>query len=326
MLQDSFGRVHNYLRISLTDHCNLRCHYCMPDEHYPFLPQKSLMSADEILLLAKTFVGLGINKIRLTGGEPLVRKDFDEILFRLSQLDVELLLTTNGVLIDKHIDQLKKAGLHTINISLDSLQEKTFERITQRNEFQKTWSNIMLLLKNNFRVKLNIVAIHGHIEEELIDFINLTKNLPIHVRFIEFMPFDGNEWKSEKVITSQEMLALAAKDFDLVKLVDEPHATTKKYKAIGHDGTIAFITTMSNQFCGDCNRIRLTAEGKIKNCLFGKEEIDLLTPLRKGENITQFILQSVQNKHSVMGGQLEKDYKQTDAKNIINRSMIGIGG
>jgi len=284
------------------------------------------MSADEILHLAKTFVGLGVNKIRLTGGEPLVRKDFDEILFRLSLLDVELLLTTNGVLIDKHIDTLKKAGVNTINISLDTLQEKTFQQITQRNEFQKTWSNVLLLLKNDFRVKLNVVAIHGHIEQELFDIINLTKTLPLHVRFIEFMPFDGNHWNSDKVITAQLLLELAANDFDLVKLVDEPHATTKKYKAIGHEGTIAFITTMSNQFCGDCNRLRLTAEGKIKNCLFGKDEIDLLSPLRKGEDIKHLILQSVHNKHAVMGGQLQQDYHHTDANNIVNRSMIGIGG
>lgn len=284
------------------------------------------MTADEIVALAKTFVSLGIDKIRLTGGEPLVRKDFDEILFRLSELDIELLLTTNGILIDKHMEQLKKAGVRTVNISLDSLQEKTFEKITQRNEFQKTWSNIQLLLDHNFRVKLNVVAIQGHIEQELFDFINLTKNLPLHVRFIEFMPFDGNHWNSNKVITAQEMLALAANDFDLVKLADEPHATTKKFKVIGHEGTIAFITTMSNQFCGDCNRIRLTAEGKIKNCLFGKEELDLLHALRNGEDITSLILQSVKNKHAVMGGQLAQDYKQTNADNIINRSMIGIGG
>lgn len=326
VLQDSFGRIHNYLRISLTDHCNLRCHYCMPNEHYPFLPQKSLMTANEIVQLAQIFVGLGVNKIRLTGGEPLVRKDFDEILLSLSKLNVELLLTTNGILIDKHLEQLKNAGVKTINISLDSLQEKAFEKITQRNEFQKTWNNVLLLLANGFRVKLNVVAIQGHIEQELFDFINLTKNLPLHVRFIEFMPFDGNHWNSNKVITAQEMLALAAQEFDLVKLIDEPHATTKKYKAIGHEGTIAFITTMSNQFCGDCNRIRLTAEGKIKNCLFGKEELDLLHALRNGEDITYIILQSVNNKHAMMGGQLAQDYTQTNADSIINRSMIGIGG
>jgi cyclic pyranopterin phosphate synthase len=298
----------------------------MPDEHYPFLPQKSLMTADEIVGLAKVFVGLGINKIRLTGGEPLVRKDFDDILFRLSELDVELLLTTNGILIDKHINQLKKAGVHTINISLDSLQEKTFQQITQRNEFKKTWENILLLMNEGFRVKLNVVAIHGFIEKELANFIRLTKNHPLHVRFIEFMPFDGNYWNSTKVITAADMLALASNEFDLVKLLDEPHATAKKYKVVGHEGTIAFITTMSNQFCGDCNRLRLTAEGKIKNCLFGKDEIDLLTPFRNGQKVEALIRQSVEMKHAVMGGQLEKDYTQTNADNIVNRSMIGIGG
>lgn len=326
MLLDTFGRVHDYLRISLTDNCNFRCTYCMPDEDYAFLSSGQLMSADEIVSLATRFVSLGVKKIRLTGGEPLVRKDVDEILERLAALPVELLISTNGMLVHKHIDAFKKAGIRSLNISLDTLRPDEFRRITGRDKWQQVWDNILLLLEQDFRVKINVVARKGHIEQELHDFILLTRTLPLHIRFIEFMPFAGNHWDSRDVITADQMLALAADGFDVVKLRDEPHATAKKFKVIGHEGTFAFITTMSHQFCGDCNRLRLTAEGKIKNCLFGSEELDLLAVLRAGGDVKALIRQSVAAKHAAMGGQFENGYERTDAHTLINRSMIGIGG
>lgn len=326
MLRDHFNRIHNYLRISLTDSCNFRCVYCMPDSCYALLPQHKLMTAVEIESIAAEFIELGVSKIRLTGGEPLVRKDFADIVHRLSKLKIELLLTTNGVLIHKYIDALLSAGISTVNVSLDSLQPETFSQITQRNQFQQVWNNILLLLKNNVRVKINVVAVKGIIEKEIFDFINLSKELPLHIRFIEFMPFAGNNWDSSQVVTATQMLGLIQQKFDMVKLKDEPHATAKKYKVIGYEGTIAFITTMSNQFCGECNRLRLTAEGKIKNCLFGKEELDLLATLRKGEPITPLILQSIENKHAALGGQFSKDFEKINANEIFNRSMMAIGG
>ncbi len=326
MLIDTFGRIHDYLRISLTDHCNFRCSYCMPELCYDFLPQQKLMTAAEIKQIASGFVQLGIRKIRLTGGEPLVRKDFGEILHGLSALNTELLITTNGALVDQYIDAFKKAHISTVNVSLDSLKREVFFEITKRDLFEQVWSNIILLLKNDFRVKINAVAINGYIEHEIIDFIRLTKDLPLHVRFIEFMPFAGNNWDLKKVITAQQLLDIAVREFDIVKLNDEPHATAKKYKAIGHEGTFAFITTMSKQFCNECNRLRLTADGKIKNCLFGKEELNILEKLRGGEDFSNLIFQSVKNKHAAMGGQFEKGYQQTDANDLVNRSMIGIGG
>ncbi len=326
MLLDSFGRIHNYLRISLTDHCNFRCSYCMPEYFYDFMPPQKLMNAEEIRKIAAVFVQQGIDKIRLTGGEPLVRKDFEDILFGLSQLKTELLITTNGALMHNHIDAFKKAGIRTVNVSLDSLRRDRFFEITKRDLFDQVWANIMLLLENDFRVKINAVALSGYIEHEIIHFIRLTKSFPIHVRFIEFMPFAGNNWDQSRVITAKQLLDMVVQEFDIVKLNDEPHATAKKYKVLNYEGTFAFITTMSNQFCGECNRLRLTADGKIKNCLFGKEELDLLSALRRGDDFSQLIQQSVKNKYQAMGGQFEQGYKQTDANELINRSMISIGG
>lgn len=284
------------------------------------------MQVNEIEQIAKTFVGLGVNKIRLTGGEPLVRKEFREILNRLSRLPVEISLTTNAVLIHKFIDDLKSAGVRSVNVSLDTLSADTFKKITKRDQFDLVWRNIQLLLKEGFRVKINAVAIEGVIEKEILDFVQITRDLPLHVRMIEFMPFEGNHWSSKKVITATQMLKWVEAEYDMVKLKDEPHATAKKYKAIGHEGTFAFITTMTEHFCGDCNRMRITADGKMKNCLFGRDEMDLLGTLRKGENIQPLIKLAVLRKHAVMGGQFKKSYKDAEASQIKNRSMIRIGG
>ena len=326
MLQDSFGRIHDYLRISLTDHCNFRCSYCMPVEEMEWMPQSKLMSAQEIAKLATVFVGVGVKKIRLTGGEPLARKEFPEILAQLAAFPVELTLTTNGVLIHKHLDALKKAGVRSVNISLDTLQPDKFFRLTRRDQFQQVWDNIQLLIQEGFRVKLNAVALHGMIEDEVGDFVQLTETLPIHVRFIEFMPFSGNHWKSSQVVTAARLLALIQQRFEVSKLIDEKHDTAKKYQVPGHAGTFAFITTMSSHFCGDCNRLRLTADGKIKNCLFGKEELDLLGALRRDEEVEPLIRLSLSRKHAALGGQFSQDYTQANPDNIENRSMISIGG
>lgn len=298
----------------------------MPDENIQCLPNRHLMQVDEIEKIAQTFVELGVNKIRLTGGEPMVRKEFPLILQKLSRLPVEMSLTTNAVLAHKFIPDLKAAGVRSLNISLDTLNAETFKKITRRDQFQLVWDNIMLLLNEGFRIKINVVAIEGVIDKEIIDFVAITKDLPLHVRMIEFMPFEGNHWNSKKVVTAAQMLEWVEEEYDIVKLKDEPHATAKKYKAIGHEGTFAFITTMSEHFCGDCNRLRLTADGKMKNCLFGSEEMDLLGTLRKGEDIEPLIRLSVLRKHAVMGGQFTNSYKGADASELRNRSMIKIGG
>lgn len=284
------------------------------------------MQVDEIEHIARKFVDLGVKKIRLTGGEPMVRKEFPEILSRISKLPVELSLTTNAVLAHKYIENLKAAGVQSLNISLDTLNAETFKKITKRDQFQRVWDNILLMLNEGFRVKINVVGIEGVIEKEILDFVAITKDLPLHVRIIEFMPFEGNHWDSKKVVTAEQMLNWVEQEYDMVKLKDEPHATAKKYKAIGHEGTFAFITTMTQHFCGDCNRMRITADGKMKNCLFGSEEMDLLGTLRKGEDIEPLIRTSVLRKFKVMGGQFSNSYTGAEASQLKNRSMIKIGG
>ncbi|GMQ27823.1 GTP 3',8-cyclase MoaA [Algoriphagus confluentis] len=298
----------------------------MPQEEMEWMPQSKLMSKDEVIELAKTFINLGVKKIRLTGGEPLVRKEFPEILERLADFPIELTLTTNGVLIHKHIDVLKKAGVRSVNVSLDTLNREKFLKLTRRDQFDLVWENMLLLLREGFRIKVNAVALHGLIEDEICDFVAMTEKLPIHMRFIEFMPFAGNHWQSKKVVTAAQMLDLVKEKYEIVKLEDKKHDTAKKYKVPGFAGTFAFITTMSENFCAGCNRIRLTADGKIKNCLFGKEELDLLGALRRGENVDEIIRLSISRKHKALGGQFDPDYLKANPDAIENRSMIKIGG
>lgn len=325
MLLDSFNRRHNYLRISLTDKCNMRCFYCMPEEDYDFMPSAKLMQAGEVEAMAKIFVKLGVDKIRLTGGEPLVRKDAAQIIQSLSRLPVTLTLTTNGVRLHEFLPQLKDAGVRSLNISLDTLQAEKFNAITRRNHFEKVWKNIHAVIDEGLHVKVNAVVMKGVNEEEINDFVEWTKYTPVHVRFIEFMPFDGNRWQSEKVVTLQQILAAIESRYDIIKLKDEVNDTTKKYIVPGHAGTFAVISTMSDAFCGSCNRIRLTADGKMKNCLFSKEETDLLHALRNGQDIEDLIRQTILQKHAAHGGQFSS-LQQVNEEMIRNRSMIAIGG
>lgn len=326
MIIDKYNRIHNYLRISLTDNCNLRCFYCMPEEEYDFTPASRLMQPGEIESLAKTFVQLGVNKIRLTGGEPLVRKDAAEIILSLSKLPVKLTLTTNGSRLDEFVDVLEKANIRSLNISLDTLQSEKFQLITRRNKFKKVYDNIELLLKKNFHVKVNVVVMKGLNDDEINDFVAWTKHEQVHIRFIEFMPFTGNRWTSNKVFTMQEMLEVIRQKYEVTRLQDEKHDTAKGYIVPGHKGTFAIISTMSENFCGDCNRMRLTADGKMKNCLFSKQETDLLSALRNGEDVVPLIHKSIQSKAKELGGQFTADFEHLHAEDIHNRSMITIGG
>jgi len=326
MMTDTFGRVHDYLRISLTDNCNLRCTYCMPEDDYEFASASQLMQPDEILALAKIFVKAGVNKIRLTGGEPLVRKEAADIIKALSTLPVKLTMTTNATRLHLFIDVLKDAGLRSLNVSLDTLQADKFILLTKRDQFELTYQNIMLGLQEGFHMKVNVVVMKGVNDHEIMDFIAWTKDLPLHVRFIEFMPFSGNHWSSDKVFTLEEMLHMISSKYEFTPIPRPKHATTKGYQIAGFEGTFAVISTMSSHFCGDCNRLRLTADGKMKNCLFSKAETDLLTAFRNGEDVLPLIMQSVQSKAKQLGGQLETDFTHVDVDAIKNRSMITIGG
>jgi cyclic pyranopterin phosphate synthase len=318
-LTDTFGRTHHYLRISLTDACNLRCLYCMPDEKVQSTPHARLMQAGEIEGIATVFQQLGITKIRLTGGEPLVRKDAADIMHRLSRLPVELAISTNAVLAHEYLDCFKQSGIRSINVSLDTLQADEFMAITRRGDFNKIMDNIHLLLANGFKVKVNMVVMKGVNEHAVIDFVKWTRDYPLDVRFIEFMPFSGNAWQRDKVFAYSDMLAVIEQEFQVLKLEDPRHDTSKKYQVAGHAGTFAFITTITEPFCGSCNRLRLTADGKMKNCLFSAGETDLLTPWRAGQDIIPLILSCLKDKKEERGGRF-------DFENIENRSMIRIGG
>lgn len=326
MLIDQYNRVHDYLRISLTDNCNLRCFYCMPEEDYAFMPNQRLMQKDEIVQLATLFVQNGVKKIRLTGGEPLVRKDAAAIIKELGKLGVNLTMTTNATRIHLFINELKEAGIRSLNISLDTLQKEKFQLLTRRDQFNQVKSNIDLLLANGFKLKINVVVVKGMNNQEVLDFIAWTKDTPIQIRFIEFMPFDGNKWNSDKLVTLQEMLELIGKKYTIAPLVNEPNDTSKQYAIENHAGSFAVISTMSAPFCNTCNRIRLTADGKIKNCLFSSDETDLLTALRSGENILPLIEDSIFKKHRELGGQFSKEFEKINAELLHNRSMIAIGG
>lgn len=318
-LNDTFGRSHNYLRISLTDACNLRCTYCMPNEKVLVTPSDKMMSVDEIIGIATVFVKLGVNKIRLTGGEPLVRKDAKLIIKKLSELPVELTISTNAVLVDEYIDVFKQVKISSVNVSLDTLNADEFFAITKRGDFEKIQKNIFLLLANDFKVKLNMVVMKGINEHAILDFINLTNDFPLDVRFIEFMPFSGNAWNREKVFSQEEMMNLISEKYSFEKLIDEPNDTSKKYVVPSHKGTFGFISTVTEPFCGTCNRLRLTADGKMKNCLFSEGETDLLFAYRNGIDIVPLIISNVMSKKEALGGRF-------DFEKIENRSMIKIGG
>ena len=329
ILHDNFGRDHAYLRISLIERCNLRCTYCMPAEGVQLSPKSHLMTYEEIYEIAKTFVKHGVTKIRLTGGEPLIRKDIPVILEKLATLPVELSITSNAIIIDKFIDVLKANGVEKINVSLDSLDKEKFKHITRRNQFEKVYNNILLLVKEGFKVKVNAVLMKDFNDNEIIDFINFTKDLPISVRFIEFMPFDGNKWDMSKMVSYADVMNYVNTSFqkeEIERLHDAPNDTSKNYKIKGYKGSFAIISSVTNPFCDSCNRLRLTANGQLKNCLFSSTESDLLTTLRNGKPIEPIIQKAVQAKFKVRGGMDTLEKLQEPKLHNNNRSMITIGG
>lgn len=329
MLRDQFGREHNYLRISLTERCNLRCFYCMPADGVQLSPKENIMRTEEIEILATEFVKLGVNKIRFTGGEPLVRKDFDNIAARLSKLNCEMAITTNGILVDQYINTFKNYGISKINISIDSLKKDKFNSITRRDYFDRVMDNIELLFSQGFFPKLNVVVIRGVNDDELTDFIGLTKEWNTTVQFIEYMPFQGNKWDFSKTVNAHEILQNVYRVFgesNVLKVEDKKNDTSRKYSIKGYNGSFGMISTVSNPFCDSCNRIRLTANGRIKNCLFSGSETDLLTPLRNNENLEKLIKETVFHKKSQRGG--IKSFMSEEGRQMSesNRSMVLIGG
>ncbi|XP_033368459.1 molybdenum cofactor biosynthesis protein 1 isoform X2 [Parus major] len=302
-LVDSFGRQHNYLRISLTEKCNLRCQYCMPEEGVQLTPKSELLTAQEIITLARLFVKEGVEKIRLTGGEPLIRPDVVDIVGKLYKLEglKTIAVTTNGINLTRLLPQLKEAGLNAINISLDTLVPAKFEFIVRRKGFHKVIEGIHKATELGYHpVKVNCVVMRGFNEDEVLDFVDFTKDLPLDVRFIEYMPFDGNKWNFKKMVSYKEMLDTIKQRWpELEKLPCETSSTAKSYKVPHFQGQISFITSMSEHFCGSCNRLRITADGNLKVCLFGNSEVSLRDHLRSGaseEELIQIIGKAVGRK------------------------------
>ncbi|RYF91136.1 MAG: radical SAM protein, partial [Chitinophagaceae bacterium] len=234
--------------------------------------------------------------------------------------------TTNGTRLHDFVDVLKDAKMSSVNISLDTLQEDKFMMITRRDQFANVMKNVRLILDANITVKINVVVMKGLNDTEINDFVEWTRNEPVHIKFIEFMPFEGNRWTSNKVFTLQEILDVIAEKYLFMRMPNELHDTSKKFHVPGHQGTFAVISTMSENFCGDCNRMRLTADGKMKNCLFSRSETDLLSALRAGEDVVSLIHQNIKRKAKELGGQFSNDFEHIDASEINNRSMITIGG
>jgi molybdenum cofactor biosynthesis protein A len=300
----------------------------MPAEGVPLTAKDNLMTSKEILEMARIFIDLGVNKIRLTGGEPLVRKDAQEIIEALGQYPVKLTLTTNGVLADQFIDTFRQAGITSLNVSLDSLQEQRVDKITFRKFYGRIMENINLLLSEGFHVKINAVLIKGVNDDEILDFVNWTKDKSLHVRFIEFMPFDGNKWDWSKGVSYEEILSIVSGAYGkkVERLNDSKNDTAKNYRINGFAGTFAVISSVTNPFCDTCNRLRLTADGKIKNCLFSNRETDLLSHLRAGQDIEPLIRASVITKKAKRAGMDSFEDFSNPGLNQNNRSMIKIGG
>ncbi len=327
-LTDRHDRTHRSLRISIVDKCDLRCTYCMPEDQH-FLKREELMTREEIVTIARLFVErYGITKIRLTGGEPLVRPDAVDIVRDLVRLPVKLGLTTNALTLHKHLDGLIDVGLRSLNVSLDTFDAERFRKITRRDGYDVVWANIQEAHRRGLRVKLNMVVMRGVNDDELLRFVELTRDHDIHVRFIEFMPFAGNHWGRERVYTYAEMLGHIGSVHSFEKLTDDPHSTAKAYRVPGWAGTFAVISTVTEPFCGTCDRLRLTAEGRMRNCLFAREETDLLSALRRGENIAPLIEANVLAKHAMLGGlPAFKPEKQEEVLHDLSaRPMVAIGG
>lgn len=339
-LTDKFSRQHNYLRISVTERCNLRCLYCMPEEGVQLTPEARLLSTPEIIYLSSVFVSQGVDKIRLTGGEPTVRKDIVELMRGIGNLRPnglrELCLTSNGISLHRKLDDMVEAGLTGVNLSLDTLDPFQFQLMTRRKGFDAVMKSMNRILEMNrmgagIKLKVNCVVMRGLNEREIIPFVELGRESPIEVRFIEYMPFDGNKWNQDKMFPFQEMLSVIQKKYpNLEKVQDHKNDTSKTYRVPGFEGRIGFITSMTNHFCGTCNRLRITSDGNLKVCLFGNAEVSLRDIVRQanhGQPIDEAALKDQQLLEAAQiaarideeGGQVNK--REKDLLDIIGMAV-----
>ena len=287
-LLDSLGRVHTNLRISVTDRCNIRCFYCMPNENVQFLPRGDILSFEEIERLVRVMARLGVNKVRLTGGEPLVRSGLPRLVARLAAIEGirDIALTTNGILLEEQAQALKDAGLSRINISLDSLSEETFRRIARRDGLDRVLGGIHAAKRVGFeKIRLNAVAIKGITEPEIVPLTLFAREQGMEMRFIEFMPLDAeNQWQHDQVLSGEEIRRQIEEAIAPLEPAarPDPSQPATDFRFTDGGGTIGFINPVTQPFCEDCNRLRVTAEGKLRNCLFSIVEWDARELLRSG--------------------------------------------
>lgn len=326
MLKDNHGRTVNYLRLAVTDRCNLRCFYCMPEQGLDWLSRKDLMTYEEMLQFCKIVVKMGIEKIRITGGEPFARKDFIVFLRQLAAIEglKELTLTTNGVLTAPYIPELKKLGIKSVNLSLDTLDRNKFFSITRRDELPKVLDTLHELIANDIQVKINAVVMEGRNTADIIPLAKLTEELPVSVRYIEEMPFNGDghyaglSWDHIRILDT-----LTQAYPNIQKIQDPLYSTSYNYKVEGHKGTLGIIAAYTRSFCGSCNRIRVTPQGDLRTCLYGEAVTNVRDILRSGLQETALedaILQAI-NTRATDGWEAERNRVVSPQE-----SMATIGG
>ncbi|MES2374983.1 MAG: GTP 3',8-cyclase MoaA [Bacteroidota bacterium] len=329
MLIDNHGRKLNYMRLAVTDRCNLRCFYCMPEDGLNWLSRTELMSYEEMLRTSALLVKMGIEKIRITGGEPFVRKDIMKLLTSLSQLNglKELSITTNGVLTAPHVAEMKALGIRSVNLSLDTLDANRFFAITRRDEFADVMNTLNELLKHDFEVKINAVVMDGKNTQDIVPMVELTKDLPVSVRFIEEMPFNGDEDSYQGVVWDHVRILDEIKGHypQIQKLTDPPYSTAYNYQIPGHKGSVGIIAAYSRTFCGTCNRIRITPQGTLKNCLYDDGVLNIKDLMRSGLSDEE-LAENLSNAfgHRVADG-WEAERLRVE-KTGVHESMATIGG
>ncbi len=327
-LLDSLGRVHTNMRISVTDRCNIRCFYCMPDENVQFKPREEILTFEEIVHFAVVAAQLGVDKLRITGGEPLVRANLPELIRQLVQIPgiEDVALTTNGILLADNAQSLKQAGLHRLNISLDTLTEATFQRIARRDGLNRVLDGIFAAQRVGFKkIKLNAVAIAGITNDDVVPLGEFARRHNLELRFIEFMPLDAeNNWQNDQVLAGEDIRGMLEEAFGRLEPVSRPDPSQPAvdYRFVDGVGRIGFINPVTQPFCSDCNRLRITAEGQVRNCLFSTEEWDARSVLRSGgsdEELADVIRNCVREKRPGHG---------IDSPEFVKpeRAMYQIGG
>ncbi len=328
LLFDNHHRPVNYLRLAVTDRCNLRCFYCMPEEGIEYMPKAELMSYEEMLRIVQVMVGMGIEKLRITGGEPFLRRDMMDFLTAISQLEglQQIHITTNGVLTAPLVPELKRLGIKSINLSLDTLDRRLFHEITRRDDFDKVMQTFEALLSSGISTKINAVMMEGKNDHDLLPLTMLTKDNPVGVRFIEEMPFNGGEAHYDQLWWShRRILETLQQHFpNIQKIPDPPFSTSYNYQIPGHRGTVGIIAAYSRTFCGTCNRIRLTPQGMLKTCLYDGGVFNIKNLLRAGasdEQLATAVLEAL--------GHRAKDGFEAERNRLlgpVGESMATIGG